>query len=74
MLDHVQAGLVGLVGEVSDLDEEILESELEDMDASDGSTTRLVTRKRSKSAGHARGKVKIFTDSSTKNLKLAQGL
>ena len=48
--------LVGLVGEVSDLDEEILElrrkvsvvPELEDMDASDGSTPRPTTRERSK--------------------------
>ena len=46
MLERVQADLVGLVGEASDHDEEILElwrkvsvvPEPEDMDASDGST------------------------------------
>ena len=51
MLERMQADLVGLVGEASDLDEEILElrrkvsvvPELEDTDASDGSTPRAVT-------------------------------
>ena len=49
VLERVQADLVGLVGEVSDLDEEILElrrkvsevPEPEDMDDSDGSTPRV---------------------------------
>ena len=56
VLERMQADLVGLFGEASDLDEEILKlrrkvsvvPEPEDMDASDGSTPRLVTRKRSK--------------------------
>ena len=56
MLERMQADLVGLVREASDLDEEILElrrkvsvvPEPEDMDASDGSTPRPVTRKKSK--------------------------
>ena len=58
VLERMQADRVGLVGEESDLDEEILELrrkvsvvlELEDMDASDGSTPppRPVARKRSK--------------------------
>ena len=55
VLERVQADLVALVGEASDLDEAILElrrkvsvvPEPEDMDASDGSTPRPVTRKRS---------------------------
>ena len=55
MLERMQADLVGLVGEASDLDEEILElrrkvsvvPEPEDMDASDGSTPRAVMRKKS---------------------------
>ena len=52
----MQADLVGLVGEVSDLDEEILELrrtvsvvlEPENMDASDGANPRPAMRKRSK--------------------------
>ena len=56
VLERMQADLVGLVGEASDLDEEILElrrkvsvvPEPEDMDASDGSTPRPVMRERSK--------------------------
>ena len=56
MLERMQADLVGLVGEVSDLDEEILElrrkvsvvPETEDMDDSDGSTPRVVMRKKPK--------------------------
>ena len=56
MLERMEADLVGLVGEASDLDEEILELrrkvsvvlELEDMDASDGSSPRAVMRKKSK--------------------------
>ena len=79
MLERMQADLVGLVGEASDLDEEILElwrkvsvvPELEDMDASDGSTSRPVTRKRSQARATRVKKVKILSDSSTKILKLA---
>ena len=82
VLERTQADLVGLVGEASDLDEGILElrrkvsvvPEPEDMDASDGSTSRPVARKRSKARATPGKKVKIFTDSSTKILKLAQGL
>ena len=82
VLERMQADLVGLVGEVSDLDEEILElrrkvsvvPEPEDMDASDGSTPRPAMRKRSKARAPKGKKVKILTDSSTKILKLAQGL
>ena len=56
VLERMQADLVGLVGEVSDLDEEILELrrtvsvvlEPEDMDASDGSNPRPAMRKRSR--------------------------
>ena len=56
VLERMQADLVGLVGEVSDLDEEILElrrkvsvvPEPEDMDAGDGSTPRDILRKKSK--------------------------
>ena len=78
----MQADLVGLVGEASDLDEEILElrrkvsvvPEPEDMDASDGSTPRAVMRKKSKARVSKGKSVKILTDSSTKILKLAQGL
>ena len=81
-LERMQADLVGLVGEASDLDEEILElwrivsvvPEPEDMDASDGSTSRPVSRKRSKARATRGKKVKILSDSSTKILKLAQGL
>ena len=48
MLERMHADLLGLVGEVSDLDEEVLElrrkfsvvPEPEDMDASDGSTSQ----------------------------------
>ena len=83
VLERMQADLVGVVGEASDLDEEILELrrkvsvvlEPEDMDASDGSTPRAVMRKKSKARAPPKGeKVKILTDSSTKILKLAQGL
>ena len=82
VLERMQADLVGLVGVASDLDEEILElrrkvsvvPELEDMDASDGSTPRPAMRKRSKARAPKGKKVKILTDSSTKILKLAQGL
>ena len=82
VLERVQADLVGLVGEASDLDEEILElrrkvsvvPEPEDMDASDGSTPRPAMRKRSKARASKGKRVKILTDSSTKILKLAQGL
>ena len=48
--------------------------EPEDMDASDGSTPRPAMRKRSKARAPKGKKVKILTDSSTKILKLAQGL
>ena len=44
------------------------------MDDSDGSTPRAVMRKRSKARAPKGKKVKIVTDSSTKILKLAQGL
>ena len=82
VLERMQADLVGLVGEASDLDEEILElrrkvsvvPEPEDMDGSDGSTPRAVMRKKSKVRAPKEKKVKILTDSSTKILKLAQGL
>ena len=76
VLERMQADLVGLVGEVSDLDEEILELRRapEDMDASDGSTLRPAMRKRSEARAPKGKKVKILTDSSTKILKLAQGL
>ena len=82
MLERTQADLVGLVGEVSDLDEEILElrrkvsvvPEPEDMDDSDGSTPRVVMRKKPKARACKWKTVKIVTDSSTKILKLAQGL
>ena len=69
MLERMQADLVGLVGEASDLDEEILElrrkvsvvPEPVDMDASDGSTPRPAMRKKVKSAGsEGKKKVKIF--------------
>ena len=65
MLERMQADLVGLVREVSDLDEEILElrrkvslvpvPELEDMDDSDGSTLELLCA-RSLKRGLLRGK------------------
>ena len=63
VLERMQADLVGLVGEASDLDEENQElrrkvsvvPEPEDMDASDGSTSRPVTRQSSK-AWATRGK------------------
>ena len=82
VLERIQADLVGLVGEASDLDEELLElrrkvsvvPEPEDMDASDGSTLRAVMRKKSKAPVSKEKKVKFFKDSSTKILKLAQGL
>ena len=82
VLERMQADLVGLVGEVSDLDEEILElrrkvsvvPEPEDMDDSDGSTPRVVMRKKPKARASKGNKVNILTDSSTKILKLAQGL
>ena len=82
MLERTQADVVGLVGEASDLDEEILElrrkvsvvPEPVDMDASDGSNPRPVMRKRSKARATRGKKVKILSDSSTKILKLAQGL
>ena len=82
VLERMQADLVGLVGEVSDLDEGILElrrkvpvvPEPEDMDASDWSTPRVVMRKKPKARASKGKKVKILTDSSTKILKLAQGL
>ena len=56
VLERMQSDLVGLVGEASDLDEEILELrrkvsvvlEPEDVDASDVSTPRAVMRKKSK--------------------------
>ena len=74
VLERMQALLVG---EASDLDEEILLElrrkvsvvpELEDMDASDGSTPRPVTRKRSQARATRVKKVKILSDSSTKIL------
>ena len=82
VLERMQADLVGRVEEASDLDEEILElrrkvfvvPEPEDMDASDGSTPRPVTRKRSKARATRGKKVKIVSGSSTKILNLAQGL
>ena len=82
VLGRMQADLVRVVGEASDLDEEILQlrrkvsvvPEPEDMDASDGSTPRPVTRIRSKARATRGKKVKILSDSSTKILKLAQGL
>ena len=82
LLERMQADLVGLVGVASDLDEEILElrrkvsvvPEPEDMDASDGSTPRPAMRNRSEARAPKGKKVKILTDSSTKILKLAQGL
>ena len=82
VLERMQADLVGLVGEASDLDEETLElrrkvsvvPELEDMDASGRSTPRRVTRKRSKARAMRGQKVNILSDSSRKILKLAQGL
>ena len=48
--------------------------EPEGMDDSDGSTARAVTRKKPKARVSKGKKVKILTDSSTKILKLAQGL
>ena len=82
VLERMQADLVGLVGEASDLDEEILElrrkvsvvPEPEDMDASGGSTPGAVMRKRSTARAPKGKKVKILTDCSTKIFKLAQGL
>ena len=81
VLERLQADLVSLVGEVSDLDEEILElrrkvsvvPEKENMDDSDGSTPRVVLRKKPKARASKGKKVKILIDSSTKILKLAHG-
>ena len=80
MLERMQADLVGLVGEVSDLDEEILELrrkvsvvpfpfEQEDMDDSDGSTPRVVTRKKPKARASKGKKVKILTDELDEDLE-----
>ena len=62
VLERMQADLVGLVGEASDLNEEILD------------LRRAVVRKKSKARAPKGKKVKMLTDSSTKILKLAQGL
>ena len=82
LLERMQADLVGLVGDASDLDEEILElrrkvsvvPEPEDLDASDGSTPRPALRKRSK-ARAPKGKKSTFQQTvRRRSFKLAQGL
>ena len=81
-LERMQEELVDLVGQASDLDEEILElrrkvsivPEPEEMEESSGSTPRALPRKRAKTKILRTKKVKILADPSSKIFKLAQGL